>query len=345
MTADPPADEAQAGDVAAWAELFGLDAPPAPAEEEAPRRRGLFARLKANLTKPRQAISPQLAGIFAPRLVTAATWEDLEEALITADCGMQATDALVEHLREEAGQGRIISGESLAQALWQEVAARMAPEPARIRLGHAPTVILVVGVNGSGKTTTIGKLAFRLGQLGQRVVIGAADTFRAAAIDQLEVWADRAGAQLVRQAHGADPGAVAYDAVVAGRARGADVVIIDTAGRLQTQHNLMEELRKVGAVIGKVDAEAPHETLLVLDSTTGQNGLSQARLFSEAVPLTGVALTKLDGSAKGGIALAIRQDLGLPVKLVGTGETLEDLQPFDARSFARAIFAPEGSPA
>ena len=324
----------------AWAELFGLD-PPEPEPADEPRKRGLFARLKANLTKPRQAISPQLAGIFAPRLVTADTWDELEEALIGADCGMEPTMDLVEHLREESAQGRITSGQVLAQALWQEVARRMAPEPARIPLGRTPTVILVVGVNGSGKTTTIGKLAFRLAELGQTVVIGAADTFRAAAIDQLAVWADRAGAQLVRQAQGADPGAVAFDAVAAGRARGADVVKVDTAGRLQTQHNLMEELRKVSAVIGKVDPEAPHETLLVLDATTGQNGLSQARLFGEAVPLSGVVLTKLDGTAKGGIALAIRQDLGIPVKLVGSGETLEDLQPFDARSFARAIFAPE----
>jgi fused signal recognition particle receptor len=173
------------------------------------------------------------------------------------------------------------------------------------------------------------------------VVIGAADTFRAAAIDQLGVWADRSGAQLVRQSPGADPGAVAYDAVASGVARGADVVLIDTAGRLQTQHNLMEELRKVGAVVGKVDPAAPHEVLLVLDATTGQNGLSQARLFDEATDLTGVVLTKVDGTARGGIAVAIRRELGIPVKLVGSGERLEDLQPFDGRAFARAIFSPE----
>ena len=325
----------------AWGELLGLAPPPAEESDE-PRRRGLFRRLRDNLTKPRQAISPQLAGIFAPRLVTEDTWEELEEALISADCGTDVTLDLVERLREEAAQGRVGSGQSLAQALRQEVVREMAEEPPRISLAASPTVVLVVGVNGSGKTTTIGKLAHRLASFDQKVVIGAADTFRAAAIDQLAVWADRAGAQLVRQAQGADPGAVAYDAVAAGRARGADVVLIDTAGRLQTQHNLMEELRKVSAVIGKIDPDAPHETLLVLDATTGQNGLSQAELFSQAVPLSGVVLTKLDGTARGGIALAIHRRLGIPVKLVGSGETLEDLQPFDAQAYAQAIFTPDG---
>jgi fused signal recognition particle receptor len=330
--------EAGAADREAWGELFGLT-PPAP--EEAPRRRGLMARLRENLTKPRQTISPQLAGIFAPKLVSAETWDELEEALITADCGVEASLELVEELRGEAEQGRIISGADLSRALWKAVAARMASEPARIDLSATPTVILVVGVNGSGKTTSVGKLAHRLSELGQSVVIGAADTFRAAAIDQLAVWAERSGAQLVRQAPGADPGAVAYDAVASATARGADVALIDTAGRLQTQHNLMEELRKVGAVVGKIDPEAPHEVLLVLDATTGQNGLSQARLFNDAVGLTGVILTKVDGTARGGIAVAIQRELGIPVKLVGSGEKLEDLQPFDAEAFARAIFSPE----
>ena len=280
----------------AWAELFGLA--PQTTEDEAPARRGLFARLRENLTTPRQTISPQLAGIA--------------------------------------------SGADLSRALWEAVAARMATEPARIPLTGSPTVILIVGVNGSGKTTTVGKLAHRLGELDQKVVIGAADTFRAAAIDQLGIWAERSGAHFVRQSQGADPGAVAFDAVASGRARGADVVLIDTAGRLQTQHNLMEELRKVAVVVGKLDSAAPHEVLLVLDATTGQNGLSQARLFHEAADLSGVVLTKADGTAKGGIAVAIRSDLGIPVKLVGSGERLEDLQPFDARAFARAIFSPEG---
>jgi fused signal recognition particle receptor len=328
-----------AGDERAlWAELFDIAVPPAEAEQET-RRQGLFSRFKESLTKPRQAISPQLAGVFAPGLITRETWDELEEALIGADCGMDASLALVDALRDAAQQGRIVNRSEIAAGLANAVTRQMTPEPPRIPIGAKPTVILVVGVNGSGKTTTVGKLAHRLSELGQQVVIGAADTFRAAAIDQLAIWADRSGAQLVRQGPGADPGAVAFDAVVSGTARGADVVLIDTAGRLQTQHNLMEELRKVHAVVGKAAADAPHETLLVLDATTGQNGLSQARLFGEAVPLTGVIVTKLDGSAKGGIAVAINRELGLPVKLIGVGEKLEDLQPFDAAAYAQAIFA------
>ncbi len=202
-------------------------------------------------------------------------------------------------------------------------------------------MVLVVGVNGSGKTTTIGKLAHQLSSLGQTVIIGAGDTFRAAAVEQLAVWADRAGADIVRQSPGADPGAVAFDAVAAGRARNADVVLIDTAGRLQTQNNLMEELRKVSGVVGKAMEGAPHHVLLVIDATTGQNGLSQARLFSEAVPVSGLVLTKLDGVARGGIVLAIHRELGIPVVMVGVGEAVEDLQPFDARAFADAIFSPD----
>lgn len=325
-----------------WAELFELPVADAPvAVEDAPKRQGFFRRLRDSLGGgTEQAISPQLAAIYAPRLVTEDTWDDLEEALIMADCGMEATETLVGHLRQEAREGRVTSGATLAQGLWREVARMMAPEPARIPLGGEPTVILVIGVNGSGKTTTIGKLAYRLTELGQKVVIGAGDTFRAAAGEQLEVWAQRSGAQLIRQAPGADPGAVTYDAIAAGRARGADVVIIDTAGRLQTQKNLMEELRKVASVAGKLDPSAPHETLLVLDATTGQNGISQAMLFNDVAKLTGVVLTKLDGIAKGGIVLSIQNQLGVPVKLVGVGEALEDLQPFDAEGFAKAIFAP-----
>lgn len=327
-------------DLARWAELFALEPPPPP-EVETSRRRGLFGRLKESLTRPRQTISPQLAGIFAGTLIDAGTWDDLEEALIAADCGMDASLELVERLRAEEAQGRITNGRELSRALAEAVAADMAPEPPRIPVSADPTVILIVGVNGSGKTTTVGKLAHRLSQLDQKVVIGAADTFRAAAIDQLAVWAERSGAQLVRQAPGADPGAVAFDAVASARARGADVVLIDTAGRLQTQKNLMEELRKVRMVVTKALPDAPHHTLLVLDATTGQNGLSQARLFNEAVDLTGVIITKLDGTARGGIAVAIHRDLKLPVAVVGVGEKVEDLQPFDARAYAQAIFSPD----
>ena len=326
-----------AADREAWAELFGL-APPEPEEEDTPRRRGLFRRLRENLAAgPRQTISPQLAGIYQGKLVTAETWDDLEEALISADCGMDATLQLVEELREEAAQGRITSGADVSGALWKAVAHHMAPEPARIGLEHKPTVILVVGVNGSGKTTTVGKLAYRLSQLGQSVVIGAADTFRAAAIDQLAVWAERSGAHFVRQSQGADPGAVAYDTVASAKARGADVALIDTAGRLQTQHNLMEELRKVAAVVRKVDDTAPHEVLLVLDATTGQNGLIQARVFAEVVDVSGIVLTKLDGTAKGGIVFAIANELKLPIRYLGVGESVEDFVGFEAAAFVDAL--------
>ena len=213
----------------------------------------------------------------------------------------------------------------------------MLGEPPVLDLSAQPSVILVVGVNGTGKTTTIGKLALRLREHGRSVLVGAADTFRAAAEEQLEIWAQRSGADFVGAARGADPAAVAFDAVEAGRARGKDVVIVDTAGRLHTQSNLLEELAKVRRVIAAKLKGAPHETLLVVDATTGQNGLQQARLFGEAVGVTGVALTKLDGSAKGGIAVAIAWELGLPVKLVGVGEGVDDLRPFDANDFARAL--------
>ncbi|MBM3665146.1 MAG: signal recognition particle-docking protein FtsY [Actinobacteria bacterium] len=318
-----------------------MAAPEAEDDHPGPARRGLFRRLREGITSSQsQAISPQLAGIYRSKMVTDELWQDLEEALIMADCGMAATNEIVDALREQGVEGRITSGESLGSALTAEITGRLASEPARIALGDAPTVILVVGVNGSGKTTTIGKLANRLTELGQKVVIGAADTFRAAAVEQLSVWADRAGVDIVKQGQGADPGAVAFDAVAAGRARGADVVIIDTAGRLQTQHNLMEELRKVHGVTGKAMDGAPHHVLLVIDSTTGQNGLSQAQLFSESVPVTGLVLTKFDGVARGGIVLAIGRELGIPVVLMGVGEGIDDLQPFDAQAFAEAIFSP-----
>jgi len=336
-------DAAGGADLGAFAELFGLEPPPAPDDAPAPRR-GLFRRLRESIEASQaQPISPQLAGIYQSKLVSDDTWDDLEEALVLADCGMPATMDIVEALRAEAAAGKVTSGDSLARALTDEITRRLAPEPARIPLGDEPTVILVVGVNGSGKTTTIGKLAHRLTELGQKVVIGAGDTFRAAAVEQLAVWADRAGVDIVKQAPGADPGAVAFDAVVAGRARGADVVIIDTAGRLQTQHNLMEELRKVHGVTGKAMEGAPHHVLLVIDSTTGQNGLSQARLFSEAVPVSALVLTKFDGVARGGIVVAIERELGIPVAMIGVGESIDDLQPFDARAFAEAIFTPDAA--
>src|SRR3954447_6827292 len=247
-----------------------------------------------------------------------------------ADVGVPATAELVQRLETRGADGDL--GPALAEELEQ-----LLGEPGTLAVSDRPAVVLVVGVNGTGKTTTIGKLAERLREHGHSVVLAAADTFRAAAEEQLEIWAQRSGADFVGSSHGGDPAAVAYDAIEAARARGRDVVIVDTAGRLHTQTNLMEELAKVRRVIEQRLPGAPHETLLVVDATTGQNALQQARLFGEAAGVTGVALTKLDGSAKGGVAVAIAYELGLPVKLVGVGETLDDLRPFDPHDFARAL--------
>jgi fused signal recognition particle receptor len=309
-----------------WGELLGEEG--AEPEEET-ERGGLFARLRDSLSKSRRALVDQLAvAAFDP--ADDAAWERLEEALIAADVGVPATAELVRRLEARPDVTE------LGRALAEEIAALL-PDPGTLDLSARPSVVLVVGVNGTGKTTTIGKLADRFQQHGRSVVLAAADTFRAAAEEQLEIWADRAQADFVGGQRGSDPAAVAFDAISAAEARGRDVVIVDTAGRLHTQANLMEELAKIGRVIGRKLEGAPHETLLVIDATTGQNGLQQARLFAEAVGVTGVALTKLDGSAKGGIAVAIAHELGLPVKLVGVGEQLDDLRPFDPDDFARAL--------
>jgi fused signal recognition particle receptor len=311
-----------------WAELLGDDDA---GEREERERTGFFSRLRDSLGKSRRALTEQIAAAaFDPS--DAEAWERLEEALIAGDVGVPATAELVRRLEARGELG------SIEEALADEVEALFGEAPT-LDVGHDPAVILVVGVNGTGKTTTIGKLAQKLREHGRTVLVGAADTFRAAAEEQLEIWAKRAEADFVGGARGADPAAVAYDAVEAGRARSMDVVIVDTAGRLHTQSNLMQELAKVRRVIETRLDGAPHETLLVVDATTGQNGLQQARLFGEAATVTGVALTKLDGSAKGGVAVAIAYELGLPVKLVGVGEGLDDLRPFDARDFARALVA------
>jgi fused signal recognition particle receptor len=313
-----------------WAELLGEEnAGPEPEEQ----RGRFFSRLRDSLGKSRRALTEQLAATaFDPS--SEADWERLEEALIMGDVGVRATAELVQRL-EARGEG---VADNLNDALAEEVAVLFG-EPPILELSQAPSVILVVGVNGTGKTTTIGKLASKLAQHGHSVVVAAADTFRAAAEEQLEIWAQRAGADFVGSERGGDPAAVAYDAIEAAQARGCDVVIVDTAGRLHTQANLMEELAKVRRVIAQKLDGAPHETLLVVDATTGQNGLQQARLFGEAAGVTGVVLTKLDGSAKGGVAIPIAYELGLPVKLVGVGEQLDDLRPFDATDFARALVA------
>jgi fused signal recognition particle receptor len=325
-----------------WHDLFvtGEDAPPAPDPEAEPERRGFFSRLRENMSKTRQALGAELqATVF--QSLDDESFERLEEALIYADVGAPTTAAIVEKLEREAEEGTLADGADLGRRLQELLADTARVDGATIPLTEHPTVILVVGVNGSGKTTTIGKIAWHLQQeLGRSVMLAAADTFRAAAAEQLTLWAERAGCEIVRGESGSDPGAVAFDAIEAARARGIDVVIVDTAGRLHTQQHLMEELRKVRKVIDRQAPGAPHETLLTIDATTGQNGLRQALLFRETVDVTGIALTKLDGTAKGGIALAIAQELGVPVKLIGIGEALEDLRPFDPDDFARAILEP-----
>src|SRR3954468_5135063 len=302
-----------------WGELLGEGSSDESADEQA----GFFGRLRDSLSRSRRALTHQFAG-FDPNAEDA--WERLEEALIGADVGVPATAELVRRLEERGG----------LEGLEEELTS-MLGEPGTLDVSARPAVILVVGVNGTGKTTTIGKLAAKLSEHGLSVLLAAADTFRAAAEEQLEVWAERAGADFVGSERGGDPAAVAFDAIAAAEARGREVVVVDTAGRLHTQANLMEELAKVRRVIAQRLEGAPHETLLVVDATTGQNGVQQARLFSQAVEVSGIVLTKLDGSAKGGVAIAIAHELGLPVKLIGIGEGLDDLRPFDPRDFARAL--------
>src|SRR3954468_18809342 len=323
-----------------WADLLG-EANGAPEPEE--ERTGFFSRLRDSLSKSRQALTAEIS-LAAFDAGDEEAWERLEESLIMADVGVPATAELVQRLGTRGADG------DLSPALAEEL-ERLLGDPGTLAVQERPSVVLVVGVNGTGKTTTIGKLASVLREHGLSVVLAAADTFRAAAEEQLEIWAQRAGADFVGSSPGGHPAAadfvgsppgaaraaVAYDAIEAARARGRDVVIVDTAGRLHTQTNLMEELAKVRRVIEQRLPGAPHETLLVVDATTGQNGLQQARLFRDTVGVTGVALTKLDGSAKGGVAVAIAHELGLPVKLVGVGEQLDDLRPFDPHDFARAL--------
>ena len=326
-----------------WSDLFildggAVDGPASPGEDAADEARaGRFRRLRESLRRTRQALTSEIQATLFEDLDD-TTWERLEEALIYADVGARTTAKVVEELEREATQGAISGGEALRDRLTELLAGIARAGDDRIDLRPKPSVILVAGVNGTGKTTTAGKLAWHLSkQFGRSVVLAAGDTFRAAGVEQLERWAERAGVGFVKGAPDADPGAVAFDAIASARRDGADVVIVDTAGRLHTQDDLMAELAKVRRVIAKQIPEAPHETLLTVDATTGQNGLRQARLFSEAVGVDGLVLTKLDGTAKGGIALAIAAELGIPVKLIGVGERLEDLRPFEAREFAQAL--------
>jgi fused signal recognition particle receptor len=323
-----------------WEDLFELaaGAPPPEQAEAAQPRSGFFGRLRDNLARSRDALTAEVSASFFDRL-DAEAFERLEEALILADVGAPVTADVVGRLETEVSSGAVEQGDAARARLVELLAEVAQPDgPPRIDLTHGPTVIMVVGVNGTGKTTTIGKLAHLMSsRLGRRTIVGAADTYRAAAIEQLETWAERSGTEIVKGQPGGDPGAVVFDSVTAAEARGADVVIIDTAGRLHTHGNLMEELAKIRRVASKRLEGAPHETLIVIDATTGQNGLRQARAFADAAGVTGVVLTKLDGTAKGGIALAIASELGTPVMMIGIGEGLEDLRPFDAREFCEAL--------
>ncbi len=271
--------------------------------------------------------------------ITADMWDELEEALLLADVGPGTSDWLMTRLRQRAGEEQMRTAQQVQKALREEMGKLLHAAPLRFAKQSPLTVILVIGVNGSGKTTSIGKMARRLTDEGHRVILAAADTFRAAAIDQLKVWGERVGVPVISQGPGSDPGAVVYDAIQAATSRGSDVLIVDTAGRLHTKYNLMEELKKINKVIQKLLPEGPQELLMVIDATTGQNALLQARKFAEDIGLSGVIITKLDSTAKGGFAFSVADDLDVPIKFVGTGEKIEDLAPFDPQSFVAALFA------
>lgn len=321
-----------------WARALDLDGTVV-AEESAEDRQGVFSRLREGLGRTRQALSAELGASFGGK-IDDGTWESLEELLVLADVGVPTTVRIIERLEHEAEAGGIADVEALRARLIEVLAEVAQPDgtSSRIDLTARPSVLMVVGVNGTGKTTSIGKLASVLSREGDlSVVLAAADTYRAAAVEQLSEWAERAGCEIVKGAEGGDPGAVAYDGLAAAEAREADVLICDTAGRLHTHTDLMAELIKVRRVIAERSEGAPQETLVVIDATTGQNGVRQAKEFADAVDVTGVILTKLDGSSKGGVAIAVASELGIPVKLVGVGESLDDLRPFDALEFSRAL--------
>jgi len=312
----------------------------APTPESLTEPVSLYDRMRSGLSKTSSALIGRIDSLFSgASTVNQDVLEELEEILITADFGMKTTQMLVDGFQQRAKELKQADADQLRELLKDEIRRLLDVNAEPLALDrHSPFVLMVIGVNGVGKTTTIGKLAQQFSSQGKKVVLGAADTFRAAAADQLEVWGERSGVKVIRHDEGADPAAVAFDAAKAAVARNADILILDTAGRLHTKVNLMEEMKKLYRVLGREIDEAPHETLLVLDATTGQNALVQARLFKEAVGVTGIALTKLDGTAKGGMAVAIGAELGLPVRFVGVGEGIEDLRPFDPQMFVDALF-------
>ena len=299
---------------------------------------GFFEKLKQGLSKTASSIS----SVFTASELDDEFYDDLEESLIVSDLGMDTTEAVMDRLRQTAKEQRIKTVDEAKLALRGILADMLNVGDPALKLDTKPSVILVIGVNGVGKTTTIGKLAHNLHEDGKKVLLAAADTFRAAAIDQLQIWADRAGVDLVKHGEGSDPAAVVFDAINAGKARGCDVVICDTAGRLHNKKNLMDELSKIARVIDREAPGSAKEVLLVLDATTGQNALNQAKLFQEAAGLTGIILTKLDGTARGGVVIGIKEELNIPIKYIGVGEQIDDLRPFDSKEFVEALF--EDSP-
>jgi fused signal recognition particle receptor len=320
-------------------------APEASAEDVAVKRPGLLARLKSGLSRTRGSLTEGISELLlGKRQIDDALLEEIETQLLVADLGVEATQAIIADLTQRVSRKQLADSAALLAALREKMAAMLQPvsRPLQIESHKKPFVILVVGINGAGKTTTIGKLAKRLQNEGKSVMLAAGDTFRAAAVEQLQVWGERNRIPVIAQGSGADSASVIYDAVQAAQARKIDVIIADTAGRLHTQANLMEELKKVKRVIGKLDDTAPHEVLLVLDAGTGQNALNQAQQFHQAVAVSGIALTKLDGTAKGGIIFAIANKMGIPIRFIGVGETIDDLRVFDAVEFIDALFERAG---
>ena len=298
---------------------------------------GFFSKISEGLKKTRDSLGQLFDGVFSGGSVSDELFDDLEEALVLGDTGAATAAAICEELRKRVKKDGVTDPEKVREML-AEVIAEMLRGGQELNLESKPAIIMVIGVNGAGKTTTIGKLAKRFEDEGKKVVVAAADTFRAAAIEQLEVWAQRSGAEIIKHSEGSDPAAVVFDAIAAGKASHADIIICDTAGRLHNKKGLMDELAKIGRIIEREAAGSSVETLLVLDATTGQNALNQAREFGAACGITGIVLTKLDGTARGGVVIGIKQELGIPIKFIGVGEQADDLQPFDPDAFAKALF-------
>ncbi len=299
---------------------------------------GIFSKISAGLKKTRDGVMKQVDAVLSSfTKIDEELFEELEEILVLGDVGVHTAGKICTKLRDRVKQEKVTDPEEV-KGILKEIVREILSDTTELKIGTKPSVILVIGVNGVGKTTTIGKLAYNLKTAGNKVILAAADTFRAAAIEQIEIWGQRAGCEVIKQQEGSDPAAVVFDAIAAAKARSADVVICDTAGRLHNKKNLMEELAKISRIINRELPESDLEVLLVLDAVTGQNALNQAKAFMESTQITGIVLTKLDGTAKGGIVLAIREELGIPIKYIGVGEQIDDLQPFDAHSFTEALF-------